>query len=1264
LSQSAVRASLFAVALVLPMLGGACGSDIRGSSDGDVTDTAELDADTTVDDSAQPDTVDDTAAPDTTDDTGAPDTVDDTGAPDTADDTVEPDTADTVEADTADTTEPDTTPLDTVEPDTEPPVDTWVPPAPSPVPGDLVIAEVMIDPAAADDVKGEWVELLSLADEELELAGCVLTNGGAQQAVLSAEAGDSRVPAGARVVLGASADTAVNGGVDVDLAYAGVVLSNSHGALVLSCDGQEIDRIDYDAGHWVILPGVALAYSADGDTTAAANDDPTRWCEATMAYGDGDLGSPGAANATCPPRDGDVDRCALVAPLDFSAYEGDATSLFGRIYEAGATDQTPGVDPIYFLRAQAGSGPRGSDPSGDDWTWEDAVGAVAWDDANAPGEDQYVADVGGLAIGPYDIAFRFSLDAGATWTYCDATPGDGVYSVLDAGHLTVIDSPCVPNPCDTPPDAWCDDDVLVSYLIPGACEVDAGAADCAYTEHTTDCDFLGGRCEAGACVDTAREPTEGELVITEIMKNPRVVFDQVGEWVELKNVSDHPLDLAGCTIRDNAADSHEIALSPPLVVRPGELIVLGKSTDLEENGGAPVDYAYGADFNLNNTSDVVTFECGSAVIDTLTYLTSGWPNTTGASLNLEPKKTTAADNNSGSAWCVGVLPYPDADGSELGTPGAPNSACPEPIDRCRLVTPDELDLLDGDAFTAVGQVVESGVTTISGATDPDPLLLAEAGWGPANTTPDGDWSWTAAAPDATWEDSAAVGSDQYVATVDGPIEAGDFDVAFRFSADGGVTWTVCDLNTGTPGEDGSQNGYQLDNAGLLHVTLETACNPNPCTDPPAGLCDGDVLETFEAPGACALTGAALDTAECTFPARTVDCALLGGRCEAGTCVDAAEPPTPGDLVFTEIMRRPAAVADFFGEWAEVTNVSTATVNLDGCVVRDDDTDLHVIVAEDGALLVAPGERIVFGKDADPATNGGVAVDYAWGTDVTLGNGADELVLDCPDGVVDHVAWGGEGVPFPDSAGAAMQLTPSAEDADANDLGALWCDAMSAYGDGDLGTPGAPNEACAPVVGVCRFEAPVTATLSTGDAYTAEARLRFPGLTDRTLGTDAIAGVLVDLGLGLPGTLPADGAWSFAPAAPDPDWSDAEGWDAWLATVAAPGEGSYHAAFRVSVDGGETWLYCDRATGVDGEDGSEDGYQSDRAGQLETTDPCIGVVCDAPPEATCVGEVVTTFDDSGTCLAGECDYPPIPGEDCATRGAGWTCADGACLAPGP
>lgn len=1261
MSLHAPRILCLALAIALA----ACGGDDPASPD-TTADTHE--ADTSVpEDTASPEdtTLDDTAL----DDTGAADT----GPGDATPEDTGP-VEDTVEVE--DTAPDDGHVEDTAPPeDTTPPEDTALPAGRTPVPGDLVLTEVLIDPASVPDVFGEWFEVESLATDTLELAGCVIGNGASQTATVGADAGATLVDPGELRVLGLHDDPSVNGGVPVDVRYSGMLLSNTAGALVLSCDGVEIDRVDYDAALWVVLPGVAIGLSQDAPRTAAANDDPGLWCEALTPYGDGDRGTPAATNRVCPVRDTEVDACALIAPLDDAIYEGEAALVVGELFEAGFTDLSPEVDFIYFLAAQAGYGPVGSDPADDEgWTWVDATPTPDWDDtAGAAGFDRYEVNLDAPSIGAWDVTFRFSLDAGQTWTACDTTPDDGVYTPAEAGRLEVLDSPCVPNPCAGPPSV-CDGDVEVSFAALGACALDGdGDAECTFAETRLDCAALAGRCEDGACVDTARLPAAGELVITEILKAPRAVSDSLGEWVELTNVTDDALDLAGCALRDNGPDRFDVPTSPPIIIFPGATFVFGKSTDSAVNGGAPVDLAVGPAMNLNNGSDVVVVECAGVIVDVVAY-TSAYPSALGVSMNLDPRKTVAADNDVPSAWCAGALPYPDADGLNLGTPNQPNHPCPDPVGRCRLVAPAAAELLDGAPFQMTGQVRKVGFTDLTAGTDPSPLMRGQAGWGPRNTSPTAPataeaWTWTEASADLGWTDPSEDGADdQYVATVTAPPDAGDYDLAFRFSADSGITWTVCDLATATPGEDGSQNGYQSDNAGRLTVTVASACNPNPCLNSSPGTCsDATTLVRLAPVGTCTLVGDDLDQADCAYAEEVVDCGALGGACLDGACVDVAPRPSAGEIIITELMIQPAAVADFFGEWVEVHNVTGATLNLDGCVFRDAGIDHHVVNGADGGLLIGAGARLVFGKSTAIASNGGVAVDHAWGQAVALGNQADELVLACGDDVVDRVDWGagsGAGVPILGAPGVAAQLSSVTLDAGENDLGQNWCHATAPYGAGDVGTPGDNNAPCPRPIARCRLHEPPSAEVGESFPFSATARLSVPGVTDRSPVTDVALGVTVELGYGPRGTDPAtDIGWTFLEADPDADWLDVAepGFDAWTATAIAPAVGAWDYAFRVSADGGATLTYCDLDSGAPGEDGSEDGYQIDRAGHLEVTaSACTGASCDVAPDPDCDGDLRQLYEAAGACLSGACVHPLASTEDCADVGEGWVCDDGACV----
>ena len=49
-------------------------------------------------------------------------------------------------------------------------------------------------------------------------------------------------------------------------------------------------------------------------------------------------------------------------------------------------------------------------------------------------------------------------------------------------------------------------------------------------------------------------PVTGDLVISELMIDPKAAQDHVGEWVELANHSDHPIALAGLRLKDSGGD--------------------------------------------------------------------------------------------------------------------------------------------------------------------------------------------------------------------------------------------------------------------------------------------------------------------------------------------------------------------------------------------------------------------------------------------------------------------------------------------------------------------------------------------------------------------------------------------------------------------------------------------------------------------------------------------------------------------------------------
>jgi len=167
---------------------------------------------------------------------------------------------------------------------------------------------------------------------------------------------------------------------------------------------------------------------------------------------------------------------------------------------------------------------------------------------------------------------------------------------------------------------------------------------------------------------------------------------------------------------------------------------------------------------------------------------------------------------------------------------------------------------------------------------------------------------------------------------------------------------------------------------------------------------------------------------------------------------------PGDVVLVEIMAAPRAVADAAGEWLELRNTTDADIDLGGWVLHDIDAvapEWHVIDG-DGPVVVPAGGLFVLGALADAASNGGVAVDYAW-AGLSLADDADEIVLEVKGEQIDTVVYATPAWPL--AEGTSLALDPGSESADANDAPGAWCAGVAAYNAVDHGTPGADNPAC-------------------------------------------------------------------------------------------------------------------------------------------------------------------------------------------------------------
>jgi hypothetical protein len=162
----------------------------------------------------------------------------------------------------------------------------------------------------------------------------------------------------------------------------------------------------------------------------------------------------------------------------------------------------------------------------------------------------------------------------------------------------------------------------------------------------------------------------------------------------------------------------------------------------------------------------------------------------------------------------------------------------------------------------------------------------------------------------------------------------------------------------------------------------------------------------------------------------------------------------GDLVITEIMWDPTFVADYRGEWIEVYNASSGSLNLNGLIVTSTSNPGHTI---SGDVVVAAGARSLLNVRSSSLVNGGTNGDYTYDySQVSLGKN-DSVGLEASGVTIDSVSYGFSSHSL--ESGKSITLAPGILSASGNDTSSNWCAGSSIYGDGDIGTPGSTNDAC-------------------------------------------------------------------------------------------------------------------------------------------------------------------------------------------------------------
>jgi len=149
---------------------------------------------------------------------------------------------------------------------------------------DLLITEIMANPSAVGDSRGEWFELYNPTSDSLTLNGITLSDNGTDSHTIDS-INNLIINPGQFFVLGRNGDNLLNGNYIADYVYSNFVLSNSDDEIILSD---------------LMGNRLSLAYEA-GFTTAGASSElqspemliSNYSTSSGYNYGDGDLGTPG-----------------------------------------------------------------------------------------------------------------------------------------------------------------------------------------------------------------------------------------------------------------------------------------------------------------------------------------------------------------------------------------------------------------------------------------------------------------------------------------------------------------------------------------------------------------------------------------------------------------------------------------------------------------------------------------------------------------------------------------------------------------------------------------------------------------------------------------------------------------------------------------------------------------------------------------------------------------------------------------------------------
>lgn len=329
---------------------------------------------------------------------------------------------------------------------------TCYPAVSAPLANELVVTEVQHTPSASAP-QGHYVELYNRTTKNLNVGGLEVTDK-LSAATFTLPAAPRVVTPGTFFVLGASTQTAANGGITVDVEWpGGFSITRPSGASVaglqVRAGATVVDDFQWTTAFPAGPDGTSMELSSHVLRTARASSRGRAWywCNGASALPTSSgFGSPGADNGTCGMSTSVIGWCIAqypTVPSEFPATplpSSTPVDLYSRFYAAGLTSRTnPGIDDYPWVQADFGHDVGTNATTWRFWTPVDFNQGYA---AGGNNDEMVATQFRFPFTGSFNFGFRYRLldpftQVAGSWTYCDRVGTIGAGPTGTWGTVTV-----------------------------------------------------------------------------------------------------------------------------------------------------------------------------------------------------------------------------------------------------------------------------------------------------------------------------------------------------------------------------------------------------------------------------------------------------------------------------------------------------------------------------------------------------------------------------------------------------------------------------------------------------------------------------------------------------------------------------------------------------------------------------------------------------------------------------------------------------------